>query len=334
VNGQLRVGINSDALVRNDNPTLGNDGRFSATAMWQKDMVFGPGVVFSPFAQARGDVYEIETTPSSGQYDTVSRGLGLGGAEISWPFLRPGRNFDLEIEPVVMAAYASENAADPRIVNEDSLGFELDDSNLFRPDGAPNYDLWDPGGKVSVGIRATARAHGGESATFLFGRRWRDQADPEFVASTNLGEKASDWVGAIQTDLGHNFGAEARFQLNDQDLNVERLDLGVRAAFGRFSTTARYFSINDPLSVGDPAHEVDALVGVQLVRGWRMQFGLTRDLDSDINLREDIRAIYEDDCTYLEIAYTRSDTQAGTIGPNEGLQIRVGLRSLGVFGGS
>jgi hypothetical protein len=65
-----------------------------------------------------------------------------------------------------------------------------------------------------------------------------------------------------------------------------------------------------------------------------MQLGLTRDLDSDINLRQDIRAIYEDDCTFLEIAYTRSETRRGTIGPDEGLQIRIGLRSLGVFGGS
>jgi hypothetical protein len=75
-------------------------------------------------------------------------------------------------------------------------------------------------------------------------------------------------------------------------------------------------------------------VGVELARGWRAQFGLTRDLDSDINLRQDIRAIYEDDCTFLEIAYTRTETQRGTIGPDEGLQIRIGLRSLGVFGGS
>jgi hypothetical protein len=86
--------------------------------------------------------------------------------------------------------------------------------------------------------------------------------------------------------------------------------------------------------VGDPNEEVSGEIGVELIRGWRLQAGLTRDLDSDINLRQDIRAIYEDDCTFLEIAYTRSETQRGTIGPDEGIQIRIGLRSLGVFGGS
>jgi lipopolysaccharide assembly outer membrane protein LptD (OstA) len=99
----------------------------------------------------------------------------------------------------------------------------------------------------------------------------------------------------------------------------------------------RYYTVEESLQadpLNDPSEELTALVGVDLARGWRMQVGLTRDLDSDINLRQDIRAIYEDDCTFLEISYTRTETQRGTIGPDEGLQIRIGLRSLGVFGGS
>jgi lipopolysaccharide assembly outer membrane protein LptD (OstA) len=138
----------------------------------------------------------------------------------------------------------------------------------------------------------------------------------------------------VQADLGHNFGVDARFQLDDKNFNIERLDLGVRGSIGRFSGSARYFSINNALSPGDPQHELDANVSVQLARGWRAQFGVVRDLDSDTNLRQEISAIYEDDCTFLEVAYTRSETQAGSIGPNEGVQIRVGLRSLGVLGGS
>ena len=75
----------------------------------------------------------------------------------------------------------------------------------------------------------------------------------------------------------------------------------------------RYFAINEDLLADptDPNEEISANVGVELARGWRMQLGLTADLDSDINLRQDIRAIYEDDCTFLEIAYTRNETSRG-----------------------
>lgn len=336
--GQLRLQANTTILMRDDNPLTvafeGNDGRVSVGGTWRRDVIFGPGIVFSPFAQARGDFFQVET--SADEYETVTRGLGLGGAEVSWPFMRPGERFDVIIEPVVMAAWASENAFDPIIRNEDSLAFELDDSNLFRPNAAPNYDLWEPGGRVSAGLRATARAHTGESISLVFGRRWRDEQAVGFTAQNNLDGESSDWVAAGQADLGRNFGAEARIRLEDDTLDIQRLDLGVRAAAGRFNLTARYFTIDESLvlSPDTPNEELTAEVGVELARGWRMQFGLTRDLDSDINLRQDIRAIYEDDCTFLEISYTRTETQRGTIGPDEGLQIRIGLRSLGVFGGS
>ncbi|MEQ1491221.1 MAG: LPS assembly protein LptD, partial [Terricaulis sp.] len=335
--GQVRLQVNTATLARNDDgvgPFVGNDSRLSVSATWRRDMVFGPGMVFSPFAQARGDAFYIET--SNNDYDTVTRGLGLGGAEISWPFMRPGDSFDLIVEPVVMAAWASENADDPRIVNEDSLSFELDDSNLFRPNAAPNYDLWEPGGRVSAGVRATARARSGESASLMVGRRWRESEAPGFNDENNLDGRTTDWVAAGQIDLGSGFGAEARMRLDDQSFEVRRIDLGVRGQAGRFSAVARYLSMDQSLVAdpNDPTEEISGNIGVELARGWRMQFGLTRDLDSDINLRQDIRAIYEDDCTFLEIAYTRSETQRGTIGPDEGLQIRIGLRSLGVLGGS
>jgi LPS-assembly protein len=336
--GQVRAQTNTAVLMRDDNPATvafeGNDGRFSLGVTWRRDMVIGPGLVFSPLAHLRGDVFSVETTQDD--YETFGRGLGMGGVELSWPFMRPGERFDLVVEPVVMASYGSVDAEDPRIINEDSLAFELDDSNLFRPNAAPNYDLWEPGGRVSAGIRATARARTGESASLIFGRRWREEQAVGFTSENNLAGESSDWVAGIQADLGSGFGTEARFRLDEENLDVERMDLGVRASAGRFNGSIRYFSVDEDL-LADPTapnEEISASLGADLARGWRMQFGLTRDLDSDINLRQDIRAIYEDDCTFLEIAYTRSETRRGTIGPDEGLQIRIGLRSLGVFGGS
>jgi LPS-assembly protein len=338
IGGQLRVATNTAALLREDNPGTapfeGSDARFSLGATWRRDMIFGPSMVLSPFAQARGDLFHVETAEED--FETFGRGLGMAGAEVSWPFMRPGERFDLVVEPVVMAAWASQDAEDQRIRNEDSLAFELDDSNLFRPNAAPNYDLWEPGARVSAGLRATARARTGESASLMFGRRWREEQADGFTEANNLAGETSDWVGAAQVDLGSNLGAQARFRLADDTLDVQRIDLGVRAAVGRFSVSGRYFNINESL-ISDPdtpTEQVSGFVGVDLARGWRMQAGLTRDLDSDINLRQEIRAIYEDDCTFLEIAYTRTETRRGTIGPDEGLQIRIGLRSLGVFGGS
>lgn len=337
--GQVRLQANTAVLSRDDNALTpgvfeGSTGRVSVSGTWRNDVVFGPGMVFSPFGQVRADAYHIETAED--EYETFTRGLAMGGAEISWPFMRPGERFDMIVEPVLMASVATDDPTAPLNVNEDSLAFELDDSNLFRPNAAPNYDLWEPGGRVSAGVRATARAHTGESASMIFGRRWRDEQTPGFTPQNNLDGQNTDWVAAGQIDLGSNFGAEARVRLEDETLEIQRIDMSVRAAVGRFSGYARYYNIEESLQVDptDPNEEITAALGVDLARGWRMQASLTRDLDSDINLRQDIRAIYEDDCTFLEISYTRRETQLGALGPDEGLQIRIGLRSLGVFGGS
>ncbi|UPT61377.1 MAG: LPS assembly protein LptD [Hyphomonadaceae bacterium JAD_PAG50586_4] len=335
--GQIRLNANLAALRRDDDgvgPFLGSDARLSLSASWRRDAVFGPGMVFSPFAEARGDVFHVET--SADEYETFSRGLGLAGAEISWPFMRPGERFDMIVEPVIMGAIATDDADDPRIVNEDSLAFELDDTNLFRPNAAPNYDLWEPGPRVSVGVRASARAHTGESASIIVGRRWREEQAPGFTEANNLAGETSDWVAAGQVDLGRSFAAEGRIRLEDETLEVQRVDARVRGAVGRFYGAVRYYETDQALLLDptDPSREVSGEVGMDLARGWRMQAGLTRDLDSDINLRQDIRAIYEDDCTFLEISYTRTETQRGTIGPDESVQIRIGLSSLGVLGGS
>jgi LPS-assembly protein len=246
--------------------------------------------------------------------------------------MRPGEHIDLLVEPVVMAAAASgEN--DPRIVNEDSLEFELDESNLFRPNAAPNYDLWEPGGRVSVGVRAAARDRNGRSASFVFGRRWRSEAEPLFGEETNLNGRASDWLASAELDLGPQFGAQVRTRIEDESLEINRLEAAVRAALGRFSALARYYTVDEQSVVDGPSSEIFTNVGLQLIRGWELQYGVRRDLDSDINLSQDWRAIYRDDCTFLELSYTRSETFDRRLGPNEGFQIRLGLNSLGVFGG-
>ncbi|MGE0827925.1 MAG: LPS assembly protein LptD, partial [Hyphomonadaceae bacterium] len=206
-------------------------------------------------------------------------------------------------------------------------------SNLFRPNAAPHYDLWETGSRVSLGVRATARAAGGQSASLLFGRRYRSDDASIFTPDTNLDGNASDWVAAATVDLGPHLGADIRTRLEDESLELNRVDASVRGSLGRFSARARYYSIDDSFYPDAPSRELYTNVGVQLVRGWELQYGVRRDLDSDINLSQDLRAIYRDDCTFLELSYSRSETFDRTLGPNEGFQIRVGLTSLGVFGG-
>jgi LPS-assembly protein len=327
--GQLRLSLSTADVYRDSGV---NSARVSGGAKWSIERVLGPGIVMSPFLEAREDVYRVDnyTSPDA---EYLSRGLGIAGAEVRMPFYRPGENVSLLVEPVAMAAFGSNGGNDPRIPNEDSQSFELDDSNLFRPDGAPNYDLWEDGPRASLGVRATAVTDKG-SATAMFGRRWRNEEETAFAPVTNLRDQSSDWVASVSADLGPNFGGALRLRLDDDTLDVNRVDASVRANVGRVSAVGRYFSVDDALSGGDPTEEVAGTLGLKLTKNWNVSYGLRRDLDSAINLSQNARISYQDDCSFLEFVYSRTETVDRSLGPSEGFQIRIGLSTLGVFGGS
>jgi LPS-assembly protein len=289
--------------------------------------------VVSPFAETRADYYRFgPNTPGQADQD-ATRSVGVGGVEVSWPLVRTTQGLSVVVEPVVMAAIGSQGGADPVIVNEDSQAFELDDSNLFRPNAAPNYDLWEPGQRISAGLRATARTDAGATVTGLIGRRWRSDAEPAFTPSTNLNGRASDWVGAVQVDFGDRLQANVRSRLRDGSLALQRLDAGVSARLGRFAAGVRYLNVDGALNAGDRVEELAADISARLVDGWSANVGFRRDLDSDINLQQRLALIYQDDCSFLELAYSRSETFDRRLGPSEGFRIRVGLTTLGVIGG-
>jgi len=328
--GQVRVAASTALLERSEGV---DSARVSAGVSWRRDWIMGPGLVVSPFAETRADYYRFgPNTPGQADQDATRR-VGVGGVEVSWPLVRTTQGLSVVVEPVVMAAIGSQGGADPVIVNEDSQAFELDDSNLFRPNAAPNYDLWEPGQRISAGLRATARTDAGATVTGLIGRRWRSDAEPAFTPPTNLNGRASDWVGAVQVDFGDRLQANVRSRLRDGSLALQRLDAGVSARLGRFAAGVRYLNVDGALNAGDRVEELAADLSARLVDGWSANVGFRRDLDSDINLQQRLALIYQDDCSFLELAYSRSETFDRRLGPSEGFRIRVGLTTLGVIGG-
>lgn len=328
--GQLRLQASTASLYR---PDAGADSsRISGGVEWRRDAIVGPGIVVSPFAQARTDFYRIGNAPAA-KDEAFGRSVGLAGFEMSWPFLRAVGGVDVVLEPIGMAAIGTEGGNDPRIVNEDSIAFELDDTNVFRANAGPNFDLWEEGSRASVGIRATARAGDDRTASAFVGRRWRENAEPLFNRVTNLDDETSDWVTAASVNIGSRLGADVRARISDKDFSLVRLDAAVRASLWRISTEARYFEVDKSLRPNDPSREIRGGVGFQVTDRWSLSYNLQRDLDSDITLSQNIRLGYRDDCTFIDLAYVRSETFDRILGPNEGFQIRIGLSSLGVFGG-
>ncbi len=61
----------------------------------------------------------------------------------------------------------------PVYLNEDSVAFEFDETNLFRANKFPGYDLYEDGARVNVAGRASVLWDDGRRASFLVGRSYR-----------------------------------------------------------------------------------------------------------------------------------------------------------------
>jgi LPS-assembly protein len=332
--GRVSLTASSAALER----SVGSDSRrASGGATWEANRIVGPGLMLKPFAEARADFFDI-ANPALGKDARFSRTVALAGAEARMPFVRPGGVVDTVIEPIAMAAVGVSDVYDPRIPNEDAQRFELDDSSVFRPNGAPNFDLYESGARAAAGVRATARWKSGVQASALVARRWRDAPDPQFSRETNLAGKTSDIVAQVSFDAPTRLNLTSRMRLDPQDFTVNRIDASASGRLWRLRANTRYFKINrrifeNPgLLTGVSTEEVSGGLELRLFKGWSLAYEVQRDLEARLDLRQTTSLIYQDDCMFVQLGYDRSETRNSVIGPTNSVRIRIGLATLGDIG--
>lgn len=307
--------------------------RASSSLDWRTRWVAPGGVVVEPFAYARADYYDLsdlDVAAGEPDSDSFSRELGLVGTEFSWPFYRAGESVDWVVEPVVSFVAASDDPESHRVLNEDSVTTELDESMLFEPVRAAGYDIWEEGQRANYGLRATA--FWGESGRLrgFVGRSERLDGEPAFSETSGLFEESSDYVVAGEIDLGQ-FSAELTTRLDTEDYDVNTLQFDARYRGDRVSATLGYLDTSDDAATSSrgPQRELRADVEVQMTERWSAVARIIRDIDSDLSRRQETGLLYRDECTQFEIVYQREDLGIERLGPSESIQVRITLFTLG-----
>lgn len=328
--GWGRFSLNGNAV--HISRELGADySRGSATLDWRTRWIGPAGVVVEPFALGRVDYYDLaDLSVPAGQPDTdsFSRELGLVGTEFSWPFYRPGDTVDVVIEPLVSVVAASDDPERDRVLNEDSLSTELDESMLFEPVRAAGYDIWEEGTRANYGLRATAFWGEDNRVRGFIGRSERFDGEPAFGAASGLYEDSSDYVVAGEIDLAQ-FSAELQTRLDTDDFDVNTLQFETRYRGERVNAMIGYLDTSDDAGVRGPQRELRADLQVRLTDRWSAVARITRDIDLDVSRRQETGFLYRDECTQFEIVYQREDLGIQRLGPSESIQFRITLFTLG-----
>ncbi|HVZ90449.1 MAG TPA: LPS assembly protein LptD [Rhizomicrobium sp.] len=323
--GQFRFDFNSVALTRD----LGvDDQRASAEIRWRKPFVALDGQLFTVQLDARGDVYHLDNDPllpSSGQY--VERGLPYIALDWRWPFVSDGGGaYVLQpIGQVILAPYGGNPANLP---NEDSVGFELDENNLFSFDQMPGYDIVETGPRANVGFRADAifpLAH----LEALVGESFRLKPDPIFAADSGLAGTQSDIVGRFSIKFPPFIDLTHRIDIDQSTGDVRRNEVYLTGTYGRSSLQVSYVQLApSAITLGlDSREEINAQADINFYRNWQAFAAVQRDLIAGEMINTEYGIGYEDECLAVALAYRRKYTSEPGLPPSTAIILHVGLKT-------
>ncbi|RIJ15660.1 LPS-assembly protein LptD [Henriciella mobilis] len=309
--------------------------RTSVGSEWSVRKVLPGGILAEPFAEARFDHYQIDDFPAAGDSSSVERAFGTAGLEVSYPFFRPGKSVDITIEPIVMGAVGTSGANEDAIPIEDGNYFELDTSSLFEGNAQVGYDLYEGDSKISAGISTVARWKSGVEFSALAGKRWRNRNDPAFDEPSGLDGTSSDWVGAFALELGNPLSIQAKVRLDDETLEMNRIDTGLNLSLDRVKANALYYQIKQDVSQSGQRQEGVLLTSeVSVTDNYFLLYGLQRDIEGNRDIRHSLGVGYEDDCSRFELVFERSEQIDRQLGPSDSVLFRFALKSLGNVGSS
>lgn len=352
--GRLRVQGSGVVLTRAESPYIsGSNGvdsqRGSLNADWRSNVTLKSGVRISPFAQARGDAYHISDLPGANASQSYSRALGVTGVDVSYPLFKPLKDGSIVLEPLAQIAVGSDSRRVPIVVgttgattylyNEDSTSFEFDETNLFRANKSPGFDLYEGGQRLNVGGRATVNYKDGRGASVLVGRSFRSETDLLLPSRSGLQNKSSDWIvaGTVTPIRGVNAFVRTRYAPDQDDNKFRRIEAGVDAARDRANGSIRY--VKDQQDAGGSPLETFEMRGqLNLTKKWGITAYGQNDLVAGVWRRRDFGVVYNDECIRIDVIYQNEDrfSQVSTGGlklkSDESITFRLSFATLGDTG--
>ncbi|WP_372786261.1 LPS-assembly protein LptD [Phenylobacterium sp.] len=351
--GRLRLSGSAVALTRDQSPDSqqlnlpGIDSRrVTAQADWNRTFTSTGGLRVEPFVNLRVDGYSLSDVPvgtatSSNSPTTsrsLSRALGVIGADVSYPVYRRWGDATVVLEPLVQVA-ASPKAAQvtigtdpttgkPIYLDEDSIAFEFDETTLFRANKFPGYDLYEDGLRLNVAGRGSILWDDGRRASLLIGRSFRDSPNTVFSPGSGLTERASDWIVAGDAQPWKGLSFFARTRLDADTLEIHRLEAGANVNIKWGSGYIRYLSDDQGIN-GTPIKNIDLGGDINLTQHWGLTAYGNRDLQQNAWVIRDLGVFYKDECIRVDVFYRHEDIIVGRLGSSDQLSVRLTLATLG-----
>ena len=334
--------------------------RGSAGFDYNKNMVTPIGLELKTFLNSRYDFYKIKPEDKTNtNYDSIEfqRNLGQVGFDARYPFIKPGKNINLIIEPRVQLtnSFGSSKlgmfqarqsssmitSINPTEINylstqQDGQDVDFTGNLLWQSNKSSGFDFWESGLRVDIGASLIADA-GNSSAQLFMGRSYTENSENGFSEGSGLSNKKSDIVSNLELDINKNLSIVTRVRYDDNENKLRRLDSSLNYRSKYINTNLRYYrlnsSINSNFNNGAPNQEVNGDINIKISKNWSLGYSAARDIDLKIMRNQRFSVKFNDDCTLVEVFYTKNNFNSASFTNvtrnTSGLGIRISLLTLG-----
>ena len=359
-----------------------NTRRLSLGSEWDRSFRDGLGGQFDFSASLRGDGYAISDLSAASNSDLPSAFFPANGAPAAepvpssylngrafpqlglvwrYPLINRGEWLTQLFEPIVGGFAGPSSGNRRRIPNEDSLAFELSDTDLFRRDRLAGYDILDTGQRVDYGTKLGLYDKEGGSYRLLIGQSYRAQPNPFLPLGSGTEKRLSDVVGRLVLSPNSYLDLIYRFRFSASPLSNRNQQVGVSAGPPSLRISSNFVYLPAQLQgevVTNPATGQNVLYGkreqlsfsvtARLTRYWSMQASETINLSNSTTLVNNVptpqassaslygtlSAIYQDECMAFIGAVTQSGIRSGDVTPGYSVLFSLVFKNLGEIGGT
>ncbi len=324
----------------------GDYTRLSGDLMWRRSIIDPFGQVFTPFVSARADAATMSIKNEAGVANyiptgdsTVFRGMPAVGLEYRYPFISAHSWGTQTIEPIAQVIVRPDETNIGRFPNEDAQSLVFSDANLLALDKFSGFDRAEGGTRANVALQYTAQFNRGGYVNVLVGQSYQlfgknSYAIPD-TANTGLDSgletSASDYVARLIFQPTTTYAFIARFRLDEQNLDLRRVELESRVNFERWSLSVLYGNYDAQPEIGILTRRQGILTNgsVKLTQNWSLSGGLRFDIETDRINQTNFGLGYIDDCFGIRVTYTTDYSYTVNPQPIHAVLLQVSLRTLG-----
>ncbi|MDE2445662.1 MAG: LPS assembly protein LptD, partial [Alphaproteobacteria bacterium] len=308
-----------------------DQSRAVADLSWKTEMFTDGGIVVSPFAKLRSELYVTDNVPgASSPQETTGQILPSAGVDVRMPFISSAANGQSVITPVMQLISAADQANVNQWGNEDAITLNFDHTSLFLTDRFTGQDRYEGGTRANVGVTYAYYDAGGGFLRASVGESIHLAGQNSFVAGSGLSGENSDLVANVEfqpwSELSLSY--EARM-LNDFSA-LDRQEALASLTFDRFSANLGYLNIKAEPNYGRTHDEnwVQGDMKIGLDEGWNVFGGMTYDLAYSQVTRKTLGLEFDCECMNFKLAYTGTN-DPWTHVTNDTLMMSLQLATLG-----